>query len=151
MKRIEKQATVPAPPEAVFDYLADLDNLAEWQPGVESVERTTDGPIGAGSRAQVVQNVMGRRITAPLEITEYERPHRLAIESKVSGIEARVLLALRAGDAETDAAATELDFAMEIRGSGFSSFLESVVANGAATEVDASLQRIQERFHRRVS
>lgn len=148
MKRIEKQATIAATPEAVFDYLADLGNLAEWQPSVESVERTADGPIGAGSRAQVVQNVMGRRITAPLVITEYERPHRLGIESKVSGIEARVLLALRAADEKTDAAATDLDFAMEIRGSGFSSFLESMVANGAAAEVDASLQRIRERFRR---
>ena len=33
MQRVERSARIGAPPEAVFAYLADLDNLAEWQMG----------------------------------------------------------------------------------------------------------------------
>lgn len=143
MKRVERRATIGAPPEEVFGFLADLDNIAEWQTGVVSVRRTTPGPIAAGATAQVVRDVMGQRVEAPLTVVEYDPPNRLGIESKVSGVEARAVLDL------TEAAgggATELEFAMEIRGSMLSSFLEPIVANAAAANIDASLERLKSRF-----
>ena len=42
--------------------------------------------------------------------------------------------------------ATDLAFAMEIRGSGFMSFMESTIASAARDEIRASLDRIGARF-----
>lgn len=143
MKRVERRATIGAPPEEVFAFLADLDNISEWQTGIVSVRRSNPGPIEAGAKADVVRDVMGQRVEAPLTVTEFEPPNRLAIESKVSGVEAKAVLDFEAADG---GAATELEFAMEISGSMLSSFLEPIIASAAATDIDASLQRLKERF-----
>jgi carbon monoxide dehydrogenase subunit G len=144
MQRVERRARIAAPPTEVFAYLADLGNLAEWQSGVISAERTTDGPMGVGSEVRVVRELLGQRITAPLKITEYDPPRRLAIGGEVSGVKAVAHLDLAAADGN----ATDLDFAMEIRGSLLTSFMEPMIANAAGGDIDASLERVKERFDR---
>lgn len=65
--------SVARPPSAVFELLADLERAPEWVPDLVSVEKTTPGPVGVGTRySEVVQ--MGKQTsTAELEVTEYER------------------------------------------------------------------------------
>lgn len=143
MKRVERSATIAAPPEELFAFVSDIENVAEWQTGVERVERLTPGGVGPGARARVVRTVMGQRIEAPLTVTEYDPPRRLAIESSVSGVRARGVLDLEPTDGGR---ATSLAFAMEIRGSLITSFLEPMVANAAIADIDASLERLRARF-----
>jgi carbon monoxide dehydrogenase subunit G len=140
---VERSGRIDAPPEAVFAYLADLDNLAEWQSGVVSAEQTSDGEIGVGTTGHLVRQMMGQRLEAPLTLTEYDPPRRLAIASEVSGVKARIELSLAAADGATD-----LAFAMEIRGSMLTAFMEPMIASAAAGDIDESLRRLQERFAR---
>ena len=142
MKRVARSARIGAPPATLFAYLSDLDNLAEWQSGVVSAERTSHGELGVGSTARVVRELMGQRMEAPLTITEYEPPHRLAIASEVSGVKAAGYLSL----SPAPESATDLTFAMEIRGSLLTAFMEPMIAGAAAGEVEASLARLAERF-----
>lgn len=145
MQRVERQATIGAPPREVFAFLADLDNLGVWQTGVVSATVATPGEIGVGTRVELIRDVMGQRIQAPLTVTDYVPPSRLGIESRVSGVAARGLLELAAADG---GAATDLRFSMEIKGSMLSSFLEPMIARAAQSDVDASIDRIQSRFGR---
>lgn len=142
MQRVERSARIGARPETVFAYLADLDNLAEWQMGVVSAEQTSAGDIGVGATARVVRELMGQRIEAPLTVTEYDPPRRLGIGSEVSGVKATGALDLAdAGDGATD-----LRFAMEIRGSMLTTFMEPMIARAAEGDIEASLQRVKARF-----
>jgi carbon monoxide dehydrogenase subunit G len=142
MKRVERSARIGAPPEEVFAYLADLDNVAEWQTGVVSAERTSEGEMGVGTTVQVVRELMGQRIAAPLTVTEYDPPRRMVIGSEVSGVKAHAELDIApAGDRETD-----LTFAMEIRGSMLTVFMEPMIAGAAGGDIDASLERLKKRF-----
>ena len=143
MRRVERRATIPAPPAAVFAYLADLEHLGEWQTGVVSATRTTEGELGVGSTALVVRELMGNRVEAPLTITAYRPPEHLAISSEVSGVKAAGVLDLAAagGGGETD-----LTFAMEIRGSLLTSIMEPMIAGAAEGEIETSLRRIAEHF-----
>lgn len=144
MKRVERRAKVAAPPPEVFAFLADLDNIGEWQAGVVSIERTSPGPMGAGTTVRLVRDLMGQRVEAPLTVTDYEEASVLGIESTVSGVNARAMLDLTPMDGGD---ATELHFSVEIRGrSIMTGFLEGVVAKAAATDIDASLARIRDRF-----
>lgn len=143
MQRVERTARLAAPPEAVFAYVSDLDNLAEWQSGVTGARRTTDGEMRAGATAEVTREMMGQRITAPLLVTAYEPPRRLGIASEVSGVKADATLDLAPADGGT---ATDLAFAMEIRGSGLTSFMEPMIAGAATGDIETSLQRLQQRF-----
>jgi hypothetical protein len=76
-------------------------------------------------------------------VTDYEAPNRLGIASEVSGVKAAAMLDLAAAD---DGATTDLAFAMEIRGSGMTSFMEPMIASAAKGDIEASLQRLQARF-----
>jgi carbon monoxide dehydrogenase subunit G len=142
MKRVERTARIGAPPASVFAYLADLDNLAEWQTGVISAELTPNGEVGIGTTARVVRQLMGQRVEAPLTITAYEPPSRLVIGSEVSGVRAVAELDLQ----PADGAATDLRFAMEIRASGMTRFMEPMIASAAGGDIDESIRRVQERF-----
>ncbi len=141
MKRVERTARINAPPEAVFAYVTDLDNLPEWMTGVVSVEMTSDGRAELGATARVIRELMGQRVEAPLTITAYDPPRRLAIDSEVSGVRASADLVLSA-----DGAGTLLAFAMEIRASGMTRFMEPMIAGAAGGDIDESMRRVQERF-----
>jgi carbon monoxide dehydrogenase subunit G len=143
MQRVEDSARIPAPPEEVFAYLADLSNVADWQGGVTDARRTSDGPMGIGSTAVVVRNLMGQHLEAPLTVNEFDPPRRLGIASEVSGVKAQATLDLAHAD---EGRATDLAFSMEIRGSGLTSFMEPMIASAARGDIAASLERVRARF-----
>ena len=141
MKTIERSATISAPPEALFAYLADFDNLDEWMPGILSAQVTSPGEIGVGTTARVVRALGSQQVTAPLTVAEYDPPRHLVITSEVAGV--RVAASL---DLEPAAETTDLRFAMEIRGSMLTRFMEPMIAGAAGGEIDATLERLRARF-----
>lgn len=134
---------IGASPAEVFAYLSDLENLAEWQSGVVAARRTSDGEMGMGATAIVAREMMGQRMEARLTVTAYDPPRRLAIGSEVSGVKAHATLDLAPAH---NGEATDLAFAMEIRGSLLTSFMEPMIASAAAGDIDASLERLRARF-----
>ncbi len=142
MKRVERTASVGAPPEALFAYLADLGNLGEWMPGIVSAEVTSPGEIGVGTTAQVVRSFGGQQVTAPLTVAAYEPPRHLVITTEVSGVRVAASLDL----VPTVGDGTDLRFGMEIRGSMLTRFMEPMIAGAAGGEIDATLERIRTRF-----
>ncbi len=143
MQRVERRAVIGAPPSEVFAYLSDLNNLADWQSGVVEARLTSDGEMGVGTTAIVARELMGQRMEAPLTVTDYDPPRRLAIGSEVSGVRANATLDLAP---VADGEATDLAFAMEIRGSLLTGFMEPMIASAAGGDIDTSLQRLQARF-----
>lgn len=143
MKRIERTARIGTSPDALFAYLADLGNLPEWQTGIVEARITSSGPLGVGSTALVTRELMGQRIEAPLTVTEHDPPRRLALTGEVSGITAAATLDLAEADG---GGGTDLTFAMEIRGSMLTAFMEPMIASAATADVDASLDRLSRRF-----
>jgi carbon monoxide dehydrogenase subunit G len=143
MQRVERTARIAAAPGELFAYVADLDNLAEWQSGVASTRRTSSGELGVGATAHVTRELMGQRMEAPLIVTEYDPPHRLGIGSEVGGVKAAATMELAAADGGQ---ATDLTFAMEIRGSLLTSFMEPMIASAAGGDIEASLEQLRRRF-----
>lgn len=143
MQRVERTARLPAPRDVVFAYLSDLDRLAEWQAGIVEARLTSDGPLRVGATATVTRELMGDRVVAPLTITEYDPPHRLGIGSEVSGVRVAAMLDLAAADGGS---ATDLAFSMEIRASGFTRFMEPMIAGAAGGDIETSLARLAARF-----
>ncbi len=141
MQRVEHRIVIGATPDEVFTYISDLDRLAEWQSGVTDARRTSDGDMRVGATAQVTRQLMGQRIDAPLTVTEFAPPSRLAVESEVSGVRALATL-----EVEPSGAGSALTFAMEIRGSMLTAFMEPMIAGAAGGDIQASLERLRERF-----
>ena len=79
MPKVSKSVTLPRPPEEVFDYLADFSTTEEWDPGIVTAEKTSDGPVGLGSTFHLVSNFRGREVPVTYQITEYEPTSRFVI------------------------------------------------------------------------
>ena len=73
MKHFETSATVDAPPERVWEILADVGCWADWDSGVVGVE----GRPGEGNRLKVTSELNPKR-AYPVKVTELDRPRRMA-------------------------------------------------------------------------
>jgi uncharacterized protein YndB with AHSA1/START domain len=78
---LQHELFVDAPPERVFDLLAQPERTPQWSPNVIAVRRTSEGPIAVGSTTEVVVKVLGTRQRAAGRCTVFEPPRRLVIES----------------------------------------------------------------------
>jgi len=142
VRRVERTARIEAPAGELFAYLADLRTITEWMSGVVDARLTSEGEMGVGSTALVTRELMGQRIEAPITVTEYDPPRRVVIGGEVSGVKANAQLDL-APDGDD---ATRLSFAMEIRGSLLTAFMEPMIAGAAGGDIDATLERLRAKF-----
>ncbi|MEO8267560.1 MAG: SRPBCC family protein, partial [Ilumatobacteraceae bacterium] len=68
--------------QAAFDYMADLGNLAEWDPGVKRVTQI-DGSGGGASASFDVAVAAGRgELTLRYHTRQYEEPHLVVIAAR---------------------------------------------------------------------
>ena len=142
MQRVERMASIGTPPAELFAYLADLDNLDEWMAGIVSAEVTSGGELGVGTTARVVRALGSQQVEAPLSVAEYDPPRHLVITSEVAGVNVAASLDLEPAVDDS----TDLRFAMEIRGSMLTRFMEPMIAGAAGGEIDATLERLRARF-----
>ena len=78
--RITETFVVAASPEAVFDYMTNPANLAQWQTSKTYVEQLTDGPPGLGTRVRErTKPPAGREFEQVVEFTEFDRPSRFHV------------------------------------------------------------------------
>lgn len=72
-------AVIDAPIERVWAELADVEGQPRWMHEMKSVRLLTPPPIGVGTRGEATVRILGISVTDPVEITEFEPPHRFAI------------------------------------------------------------------------
>lgn len=65
---------IDRPPQEVFDYMSDVTNFPEWQADTVSAEWLAEGPIGVGSKATSEARMMGIKMKADFEITNWDPP-----------------------------------------------------------------------------
>ncbi len=73
--RIEEIVEIDRPPEEVFSYVTDPENLPEWSNLVLEVRRETEGEPREGDRFTTAAKFLGRRFETPFEVSAHE-PHR---------------------------------------------------------------------------
>jgi uncharacterized protein YndB with AHSA1/START domain len=71
---------IDAPPERVFDTLADVEHHPEWSNPSAKLRMTSvsGGPPSLGSKYRSEQVFAGKPQTADIEIVEFDRPRRFA-------------------------------------------------------------------------
>ena len=82
--RIEESVEINLPPEEVFDYVADPENLPGWSSLVLDVQKETQGELREGDRYTSVAKFLGRRFKTPMEVTAHEPP-RLHSDKSTGG------------------------------------------------------------------
>lgn len=81
--RIAGEIVIDRPVDEVFDFVADERNEPRYNRRMLTAEKTTPGPVGAGTRFRSVFATRGRA-EAFTELTAYDRPIRLASATRMS-------------------------------------------------------------------
>lgn len=84
MARYVTSVHTPMEAAEAFAYLADLSNLAEWDPGVSRARKVAGEGLGATYDVTVTA---GTRPTLRYEVVEYEAPRRLRIVARTRTLE----------------------------------------------------------------
>ena len=75
--RYEAEVVIDRPIEEVFAFLADGTNDRKFSPRVLEIEKTTDGPTGAGTVYASTVKDAGMKTKREFELTEFEPPTRI--------------------------------------------------------------------------
>jgi uncharacterized protein YndB with AHSA1/START domain len=73
--QFDQSVVIERPLEEVFAFLADPENDAQWTPMVTETRKTSEGPLGVGTRYEQSGHFLGRNFEMLFEVTEYE-PNR---------------------------------------------------------------------------
>ena len=74
MITVEIQMEIEAPPETVFDLLADHTKHPLWDPHMIEAKLYTEGPIKNGSTGITIGEWRGRRVESDIYYDAYDRP-----------------------------------------------------------------------------
>ena len=65
-----------------FEYMADLKNFEQWDPGVRSVTQVDGDGAGSGASFDVVVDALGRGLTLRYRTTHFDPPRRVVVEAR---------------------------------------------------------------------
>jgi carbon monoxide dehydrogenase subunit G len=82
---MDSTVRIDRPVEEVFGFVADLTNVASMDPSVKSVQKTSEGPIGAGSTFRIRQKAphLGKVRVASVRYTTVKSNRKIAFEARV--------------------------------------------------------------------
>jgi len=142
VRRIERRVEIGVPPEQVFAFVADPSNISRWQTGVQSVERTSQGPLAQGERIVIVREAIGQRVRAELDVRELDPSRRCILGGVVGGVD--VETAFEAAPA--DDGGSLLTLTITLRAPGLIAFLEPMMAAAAEADLDQSIGLLRAHF-----
>ncbi len=76
MSQFTESIEISASPEQVWDILADIGSICEWNPGVEQSEQTNPGDVGVGATRRCE---LGGKNYLNEEVVVFDPPRRLTI------------------------------------------------------------------------
>jgi uncharacterized protein YndB with AHSA1/START domain len=72
-------------PHDVFEFLADFENVPEWNYAIVETHKTSQGPIGVETTYRQVRSLPAKS-EEYFEFTEFEPDHRLAIRGGLGAV-----------------------------------------------------------------
>lgn len=71
----------PKPQQEAFDFMADLRNFEDWDPGVQSATQVAGDGGGPDAVFDVVVDAPGKGLTLRYETTEYDSPSTVVVKA----------------------------------------------------------------------
>jgi len=139
MINVEESIVIRRPVEEVFAFVADQPNALRWQSGVLEVRRTTDGPLGVGTKHAVVRKFMGRRLEATNEYVVYEPNKEITFKGTANSSDFQHSYLL-----EFSAEGTKLTSRMVMQSKGLFGLAEPLIAASLRREFVANLGELKD-------
>jgi dehydrogenase/reductase SDR family protein 12 len=85
---LREELVVQNPREQVFAFVGDFANSADWDPGVDRSRTITDGPVGVGTRYELIVRFGDRRLPMIYEVTLFDPPDRVVLRGSGATVNA---------------------------------------------------------------
>ena len=144
MIKVERSGIIARPIEEVFAYVGDQTNAPQWQSGLVEVRRTTEGPLGVGTKHTFARRFLGRKMEATNEYVAYVPNKRITFKSTSGPVsfEASYLF-------ESTADGTRLTGVMEMHPAGLFRLVEPLIAASLRRETSAAAAALKEVLENR--
>jgi uncharacterized protein YndB with AHSA1/START domain len=136
--RFANTITIARPVGEVFSYLAQFENIPQWNYAISRTRKVTSGPVGVGSR-YVQQRTVPNTSEESFEVVTYEPDRALSIKGTFGPLPAEATYVTEsAGDA------TVLTNTMEIEPRGLVRALAPLATRRIKAAVAANLDRLKQ-------
>jgi carbon monoxide dehydrogenase subunit G len=142
--RFEATTVVARPIEEVFAFLANGENDVKFSPRVQQIRKTTDGPIGVGTRFESTVKDAGMTTKREFELTEFVVPTKIRWAERSKNA---VTATVGGYDLAPDGDGTRVTIFNELEGHGFGKLVVGFALRSArkgADEFAASIKRAVE-------
>ena len=109
MARYKTRIHTAMPLEQAFDFMADLRNFADWDPGVSSAKQVQ----GEGPGPDAVFEVVANGVTLAYHTNDYKRPQRVVAEANTDRLRSYDVITLEAAEG---GCIVTYDAALELKG-----------------------------------
>jgi hypothetical protein len=130
--------------EDAFDYVANFENIIEWDPGVTASRKVTPGEAGVGTEYALDLQYGGSPLSMVYRVTEWDRPNLVVLEGDGSRSFAVDRISFHAA-----ATTTVVEYQADIRMKGlfrlaqpFLGSLFRTIGTGAAQGLDDRLRAL---------
>lgn len=145
MVHVEWSIIIRRPIEEVFTYVSDLTHSAEWQAGIIEVQRTTEGPLGIGTKYKFVRKLFGQRAEASNEFIKYEQNRIVTFRITSGPIPAEAsYLFEKSGDG------TKLTGSIEMHPKGLMRLAEPLITKSLKQEIKPAADKLKSLLETRV-
>ena len=142
--RVAARITISAPPESIWEFVADPSRYLHFMSGITRWEVAGDEDAGMGARYRMLMTVGSADIGGLVEVVEYDEPQDMAWTS-VKGIDQRGRWRLRERDhRRTD---VELRLSYGVAGAGLAGWVAERIA---APTVSGHLRKSLHQLKRQV-
>lgn len=144
MERYELNTVINRPIEEVFAVLANLENDLKWRSEWVDARKTSEGPIGIGTRFSLFAKAFGRRIETVYETIQCE-PNRIAAWKAMSG--PLPLTFQRTFERVEGGTRITIKYEAELR--GFFKLVMSLLAGSVTRQHEGDLRKLKELMESR--
>jgi uncharacterized membrane protein len=128
---------ITRPINDVYEYLADLRNVPEWNWAIESTEPTSESPIRVGSTFRQIRHTPTRSIEE-LQITELRQDERIVVSGQLGSFNARIVYNLSPSHD-----GTTIENTMALEATGPTQILASLMGPRVSRSVASNLANLK--------
>ena len=134
--------TVQRSPHEVFEYLANFENVPQWNYAIVETRKTSEGPVRVGTTYRQARSLPSPSQEA-FEVTEFEPDRRLAIRGDLGPFEGTLTY-----DLESVPDGTKITNSADLQAHGLLKVAAPLASGRVGDAVAANLQKLKEILER---
>jgi uncharacterized membrane protein len=144
MINVQHSVVINRPVEEVFDFVSNVENIVRWQTGALECSPISQGPSVVGAKSRYVREVLGNRVEAITEVTEYDPNRKIGFKTDVPlPIEGSYSFEIVEGGAR-------FTFALQAEPTGMFKLAEGMITRTVQKQIEDDCNKLKDVLESRV-